>query len=214
MKFTKEQAFEKLKSLLTNDGKKPLRMSEQSINKQLETLMPLIASDETELDDFVEKVKPTFETMNGNAEHDQSAFVEDWKQKHPEQKPPQTQQPPQTQSEEYKALEARVKAMEEEKKANDTKAAIAAKKSSLLDKLKEKGIKDKEWCEAMVNEISLDENTDVDAKATSLLNLYNKNKSSYSIQTPASPTSGNPNQDEFADVKAARKEQLGIKDGQ
>ena len=214
MKFTKEQAFEKLKSLLTNDGKKPLRMSEQSINKQLETLMPLIASDETELDDFVEKVKPTFETMNGNAEHDQSAFVEDWKQKHPEQKPPQTQQPPQTQSEEYKALEARVKAMEEEKKANDTKAAIAAKKSSLLDKLKVKGIKDKEWCEAMVNEISLDENTDVDAKATSLLNLYNKNKSSYSIQTPASPTSGNPNQDEFADVKAARKEQLGIKDGQ
>ena len=65
MKFTKEQAFEKLKAILTNSGKKPLRMSEQSINKQLETLMPLIASEETELDDFVEKVKPTFETMNG-----------------------------------------------------------------------------------------------------------------------------------------------------
>jgi len=87
MKFTKEQAFENLKSLLTDGGKKPLRMSEKSINAQLDTLMPLLASDETELNDFVEKVKPTFETMNGNAEHDQAAFVADWNQKHPTPSP-------------------------------------------------------------------------------------------------------------------------------
>ena len=83
MKFTKEQAFENLKGFLTNNGKKTLRMSEKSINKQLETLMPLVANDEMELADFVEKVKPTFETMNSNAEKDNSDFVKQWEKDHP-----------------------------------------------------------------------------------------------------------------------------------
>lgn len=213
MKFTKEQAFEKLKAILTNDGKKPLRMSEQSINKQLDTLMPLIASDETELDDFVEKVKPSFETMNGNAEKDRSDFIEDWKKKHPEQQPPQQQQQTKSDNPEVQALMDRVAELEKDKKENATKAAIAAKKSELLTKLKEKGITDKDWCNAMVNEISLDENTDVDAKATNLLNLYNKNKSTYIPKTPGSPSAG-VDKDEFEDVRDARKQELGIKDGQ
>ena len=44
MKFTKEQAFEILRSNLTNGGKKTLRMSEKSINAQLDTLIPLVAN--------------------------------------------------------------------------------------------------------------------------------------------------------------------------
>lgn len=125
MKFTKEQAFEKLKAILTNDGKKTLRMSEKSINAQLDTLMPLIASDETELDDFVEKVKPTFETMNGNAEKDQSAFVEDWNKKHPQPTPPTptptpTPTPAPPADDKYKTLEDEIKALKE-RNANQDK---------------------------------------------------------------------------------------------
>jgi len=212
MKFTKEQAFENLKAFLTNGGKKPLRMSEQSINKQLDTLMPLIASDETELDDFIEKVKPTFETMNGNAEHDQSAFVEDWKQKHPEPTPP-TPPAPKTESEELKNALDRIKALEE-KEANAAKtAAISQKKKDLMDKLVEKGIK-KEWGEAVLNEISLDENTDVDAKATSLQELYNKTHSTYTPKTPKTPSKNHEGDDEFADIRDARKQELGLTEGQ
>lgn len=212
MKFTKEQAFEKLKAILTNSGKKPLRMSEQSINKQLETLMPLIASEETELDDFVEKVKPTFETMNGNAEHDQSAFVDDWKQKHPEQTPP-APPAPKTESEELKNALDRIKALEE-KEANAAKtAAISQKKKDLLDKLIEKGLK-KEWGEAVLNEISLDENTDVEAKATSLQELYNKTQSGYSPKTPKTPSRNHEGDDELDDIRNARKQELGLTEGQ
>ena len=74
MKFTKEEAFEKLKGLLTNNGKKDLQMSERSINEQLEVLMPLIANDEMELDDFIVKVKTSFEVMNSNAKKRQFRF--------------------------------------------------------------------------------------------------------------------------------------------
>ena len=48
MKFTKEQAFEKLKGFLTESGKKPLRMTELSLNRQLDTLMPILTNDETD----------------------------------------------------------------------------------------------------------------------------------------------------------------------
>lgn len=212
MKFTKEQAFEKLKAILTNSGKKTLRMSEQSINKQLETLMPLIAGEETELDDFVEKVKPTFETMNGNAEHDQSAFIDDWKLKHPEPTPPTPPAPP-TESEELKNALDRIKALEE-KEANAAKtAAISQKKKDLLDKLIEKGLK-KEWGEAVLNEISLDENTDVEAKATSLQELYNKTQSGYSPKTPKTPSGNHEDDDELDDIRNARKQELGLTEGQ
>lgn len=112
MKFTKEQAFEKLKGILTNEGKKPLRMSEKSINAQLDTLMPLIAGDETELDDFIAKVKPTFETMNGNAEHDYSAFVDDWKKQHPDTPTPPT--PPTPPAPQPNPDEDKLKALQDE----------------------------------------------------------------------------------------------------
>ena len=83
MKFTKEEAFEKLKGILTNNGKKTLRMSEKSIEKQLENLMPLVANEEMELSDFVEKVKNTFSVMNSNAEKDNADFVKEWEKNHP-----------------------------------------------------------------------------------------------------------------------------------
>ena len=57
MKFTKEEAFEKIKGLLTNNGKKDLQMSERSVNEQLEVLMPWIANEEKECTDFIRKVK-------------------------------------------------------------------------------------------------------------------------------------------------------------
>ncbi len=208
MKFTKEEAFEHLKNLLTENGKTHLFMSERSINEQLDTLMPLVASDEMELDDFVKKVTSTFNTMNLNAKNDQSVFVTDWKQKHPEPTPPAPS--PKNDNEE---LLNRIKALEE-KEANAAKAAaISEKKTALLNKIVEKGLS-KEWGEAVLKEISLDENTDVDAKATSLQELYNKTHSSYTPKTPKTPSKNHEGEDEFGDVREARKQELGLTDGQ
>ena len=159
MKFTKEQAFEILRSNLTNGGKKTLRMSEKSINAQLDTLIPLVANDDMELNDFIEKVKPTFATMNSNAEKHNSDFIKQWKEQHPD------------------AMMDRIAALEKENNENKLKAEVAEKRSELVAKMKEKGINDTEWIDSFLGEVTIDKDIDVDAKAESFLKIYNKSKS-------------------------------------
>ena len=215
MKFTKEQAFEHLKGLLTENGKTPLHMSERSINEQLDTLMPLIADDEMELDAFVEKVTPTFKTMNSNAKNDQSAFVNDWKVKHPEEKPPQNT-PPANETPEMKAMRERLEALEKKETERQESVTLSEKRTSILAKLKEKGIKDEEWCKGMLDEINITKDTNVDDKVTSLVTFYNKYKaSSRGVYTPkGGPSSSEDGKGEFDDVKQARQRQLGITEEQ
>lgn len=215
MKFTKEQAFEHLKGLLTENGKTPLHMSERSINEQLDTLMPLIADDEMELDAFVEKVTPTFKTMNSNAKNDQSAFVNDWKVKHPEEKPPQNT-PPANETPEMKAMRERLEALEKKETERQESVTLSEKRTSILAKLKEKGIKDEEWCKGMLDEINITKDTNVDDKVTSLVTFYNKYKaSSRGVYTPkGGQSSSDDGKGEFEDVKQARKKQLGITEEQ
>ena len=181
MKFTKEQAFEILRSNLTNGGKKTLRMSEKSINAQLDTLIPLVANDEMELNDFIEKVKPTFATMNSNAEKDNSDFIKQWKEQHPDQNPdPNNQEPKKptsTDNPEIKAMMDRIEALEKENNENKLKAEVAENRTELVAKMKEKGITDTEWIDSFLGEVTIDKDIDVDAKAESFLKIYNKSKS-------------------------------------
>ena len=192
MKFTKEQAFEILRSNLTNGGKKTLRMSEKSINAQLDTLIPLVANDEMELNDFIEKVKPTFATMNSNAEKDNSDFIKQWKEQHPEQNPdpnnPEPKNPTATDNPEMKALMDRIEALEKENNENKLKAEVAEKRSELVAKMKEKGITDTEWIDSFLGEVTINKDVDVDAKAESFLKIYNKTKAIVDpSQTPHTP---------------------------
>ena len=142
MKFTKEEAFEKLKGYLTNNGKKPLRMSELSINKQLEYLMPLIASEEMELDDFIGKVKDTFSVINSNVEKDNADFVKQWKKDHPVEppidKPDKPDKP--TPDDATAALLKRIEELEKKEADRSKEAVLAQKKKDLLKAMKEKGI--------------------------------------------------------------------------
>lgn len=191
MKFTKEQAFEILRSNLTNGGKKTLRMSEKSINAQLDTLIPLVANDEMELNDFIEKVKPTFATMNSNAEKDNSDFIKQWKEQHPEQNPdPNNPEHPKSTPEnpEIKAMLDRIAALEKENNENKLKAEVAEKRTELVAKMKEKGITDTEWIDSFLGEVTINKDIDVDAKAESFLKIYNKTKAIVDpSQTPHNP---------------------------
>ena len=190
MKFTKEQAFEILRSNLTNGGKKTLRMSEKSINAQLDTLIPLVANDEMELNDFIEKVKPTFATMNSNAEKDNSDFIKQWKEQHPDPTPNPNPEPPKptTESPEIKAMLDRIAALEKENNENKLMAEVAVKRNELVAKMKEKGITDTDWIDSFLGEITIDKNIDVEAKAESFLKIYNKTKAIVDpSQTPHTP---------------------------
>ena len=198
MKFTKEEAFESLKGILTNNGKKTLRMSEKSINRQLESLMPLIANEEMELKDFVDKVKDTFSVMNSNAEKDNSDFVKQWEKDHPQVNPePPKADEPKPDDAMAKMLK-RLEELENREAERDKEAKMSQKKKDLLKAMKEKGIKDEQWSKDLVAEISLTEDFDVEAKADSYLKLYNKSQAASAgggDTTPFSTSKGGNNAD-------------------
>lgn len=197
MKFTKEEAFEKLKGILTNNGKKTLRMSEKSIEKQLETLMPLVANEEMELADFVEKVKNTFSVMNSNAEKDNSDFVKEWEKNHPAPKPPKNETPNDDEQSAMAALLKRIDELEKKNAERDKEAVLVQKRKDLLKAMKEKGIKDENWSKSFIEEISITEDFDVDAKADAYLKIYNKSQAGQTGNgsTPfvSSSNGGDPN---------------------
>ena len=198
MKFTKEEAFEKLKGLLTNNGKKDLQMSERSVNEQLEVLMPLIANDEMELDDFIGKVKASFEVMNSNAKKDNSDFVKEWEKNHPVTEPPKNDPPKNDKpSDAMAALLKRIDELEKKNAERDKEAVLVQKRKDLLKAMKDKGIKDENWSKSFIEEISITEDFDVDAKADAYLKIYNKSQAGQtgSGSTPfgSSSNGGDPN---------------------
>ena len=198
MKFTKEEAFEKLKGLLTNNGKKDLQMSERSVNEQLEVLMPLIANEEMELNDFIGKVKSSFEVMNSNAKKDNSDFVKEWEKNHPVTEPPKNDPPQNNEpSDAMAALLKRIDELEKKNAERDKEVILAQKRKDLLKAMKDKGIKDENWSKSFIEEISITEDFDVDAKADAYLKIYNKSQAGQTGNgsTPfgSSSNGGDPN---------------------
>ena len=171
MNFTKEQAFEKLKGLLTNNGKKALRMSERSIDAQLDALIPLIANDDMELDDFIEKVKSSFTVMNSNVEKDNSDFVKKWEREH---KKNDDDDDDGKATDANEALLKRIEELERRDEERSMASKIETKKNELASALKSKGVKSEAWIRDILSEIDVREDTDVEVRTEALLKLYNK----------------------------------------
>lgn len=179
MKFTKEEAHEKLVGILTNGGRKTLRMSEKSVERQLETLIPLIAGEEMGLDEFVEKVKASFEVMNSNAENDNSAFVAKWKREHQKKDDDKGDDddsrsyslPPQ-----FSEMMEELKKLKERAEKEDRETMLMKVRKGIKARLKEKGADD-EWCDMVLSEVHIDNDTDIDSKTETLLRLYNRQES-------------------------------------
>lgn len=220
MKFKKEDAFEKLKGFLTENGKKPLRMTELSINRQLDTLMPILADDETELDDFFEKSKESFKTMNSNVEFDNSNFAkkfekefkEQWEKDHPNQEPNKDEGGEGGKGELSKAVLDRLKALEEKDAMYEAEKIETEKRSELLKKLKEKKVDDTEWLNAYVKKLPINGDTDIDAEVDDALTLYNRSNSHFDSNATPQGVGGRVKEDEHRDddVKALLKRNRGI----
>lgn len=220
MKFKKEDAFEKLKGFLTENGKKPLRMTELSINRQLDTLMPILADDETELDDFFEKSKDSFKTMNSNAEFDNSNFAknfekefkEQWEKEHPNQEPNKDEGGEGEKGGLSKAVLDRLKALEEKDAMHEAEKIKTTKRSELIKKLKEKKVDDTEWLNAYVNKVPISGDTDIDAEVNDALALYNRSNSHFDSNATPQGVGGRVKEDEHRDddVKTLLKRNRGI----
>lgn len=219
MKFTKEQAFEKLKGILTENGKKPLRMTEISINRQLDALMPILASEETELDDFVEKSKESFSTMNSNAEYDNSKFAKSFEQEFKEkwEKEHQTTPPitPPTngggsENELMKQMQEELRQLKEDNAKSKAEKEITGKRSELVSKLKEKKIEDEKWIDAYIKKLPINADTDVETEANDALAFYNISNSHVGsgVTPQGGGSSTSVDENEFSRIKKERESRI------
>lgn len=219
MKFTKEQAFEKLKGILTENGKKPLRMTEISINRQLDALMPILASEETELDDFVEKSKESFSIMNSNAEYDNSKFAKSFEQEFKEKWEKEHQTTPPTtpptngggsENELMKQMQEEIRQLKEDNAKSKAEKEIIGKRSELVSKLKEKKIEDEKWIDAYIKKLPINADTDVETEANDALAFYNISNSHVGsgVTPQGGGSSASVDENEFSRIKKERESRI------
>lgn len=208
MKFTLEDAYKELVSKMTSNGEK-LNVTERTLKKHVETLMKYASksNDEIELSDFITEIMPDCKELDGQYRKDNSDFIKKWEEDHKTTPPNPTKKQP-TDGDDYaKTLEERIAMLEKKELEFQKKTAIENKKSELLSAMKKKGIKDEDWCKSFLAEVSIDENLDVESKADTYVNMYNKLKASDGgVPTPKG-TSGKTSLDkhQFEDVFDALK---------
>lgn len=173
MKFTKEEAYKHLVSCLVTNKGQTLNISERSINEMLDTLMPLVATDETELTDFVNKVLPTFKSADLNIKNDVTVGIKDYKDKNPIVTPKANIEPKPNADDLNAALLARIEALENQNKEAEMANKILGIKADITSKIKEAGVKNDKWIETMIGNASINIDTDIDAKTKEYVELYN-----------------------------------------
>lgn len=202
MKFTKAEAVEKLNQVLTNGGKKTLRMSARTLDGQTEALMSLIANEEMELDEFVEKIKGNLESINSNIEHDTSEAIKEYKEKNPIQQPkkdPPTDDP-------NEAIIKRLQELEQKEAERVSKAAIETKRSEVRKYLSDNNVKNTEWIDKALGFSNFTPETDSEALGKSLLEFYNSSIADQGPIVPVTPKHGDENrQGAYDDIASSRK---------
>lgn len=178
MKFTKEDAIKDLVAKMTAKGEK-LNLSQRSINEQIEALLPLVANDEMELTDFVDKVLPLVRTADANVRNDVSQGIKDYKDSNPNPNP--THNPTTDGNDAQAELLKRIDALEQRNKAQELELKVKGIKSQLMSKMKELGIKNDKWMESLIANVNITEDFDVDAKAQGYLELYNSMQSDIDV---------------------------------
>lgn len=202
MKFTKEDANKELVARMTAKGEK-LNLSQRSMNEQVEHLYTLIANEEMELVDFVDKVLPFVKTSDANVRNDVSQGIKDYKNQNPIVEPKKDPIANVEPNDPNKELLERLEALEKKNRENELKLHNQNIKSNLSSKMKELGIKNAKWIDMMLDNVSITEDFDVDANAKKYLELYNTMQADVDPSvTPNATNGGKPDYTTNA-IKAA-----------
>lgn len=200
MKFTKEDANKELVARMTAKGEK-LNLSQRSMNEQVEHLYTLIANEEMELVDFVDKVLPFVKTSDANVRNDVSQGIKDYKNQNPIVEP--KKEPIVEPNDPNKALLERLEALEKKNRENELQLHNQNIKSNLSSKMKELGIKNAKWIDMMLDNVAITEDFDVDTNAKKYLELYNTMQADVDPSvTPNATNGGKPDYTTNA-IKAA-----------
>lgn len=207
MKFTTDEAVKALAAKMTENGEN-LYLSERTIGAHVETLSRFVG-DDMELNQFVETYLSDFKTMEGQMRKDNSNFVKKWEKDHPAPSTEPRPQPKPVEKDEYtKQLEERLSKLEAKNQEAEKGRKVAEKRSELVAAMKAKGVKDKEWMDTFLSEVSITEDMDIDAKAESYVKLYNKAMSSTGGSLTPRSSSGKPTtytKEMFKDIEESRK---------
>lgn len=206
MKFTKEQAIEALKAKIPAKDK-DLDLG-RTLTEAVDNSIDLIGEEsEMELSDFVEKVWKQVKTSIGLTHSENSKVAQKLKDQIAElQRKIDGKEPPkpdddddiQTDDPTVKALLAKMNTLEQKLAAKETEATVAEKRQQLIAKMGE-SIKDKDWIESYLSEISITAETDVEAKAKDYVAFYNKTHTRGGKVTPKSTDNDD---DDSANVKS------------
>ena len=207
MKFTKQQAIEALKAKVPAKDKE-LDL-ERTITEAVDNCLAFVGEEsEMELNDFVEKAWKSVKSSIGLAHNENSKVAQKLKDQIAElQRKIDGKEPPKTDDDDksiktddptLKAMLDKMSALEQKLAAKDAEATIAEKRQQLIAKMGE-SIKDKDWIEDYLSEISITAETDVEAKAKDYVAFYNKTHAKGGKVTPQS--TGN-DEDDNSNVKS------------
>ena len=201
MKFTKEEAGKELAAKLSKSVEN-IDAWDRTIRENVETLWGILGEEnEIELNDFVSKSLPLFNTTAGFMRKTNADLAKSYEEKIEllKKNQPQSSPTPDPNKELIERLAALEKANEEQK----TKLAIETKRKELTDKLKDKGVKDAKWINDLFSLVSVQADTDVDAEVDKYVNLYNSSRSRYNSNVTPSVSQNNPDDYVNNTIKAA-----------
>ncbi len=207
MKFTKEQLAEALKAKLTPNGKK-LAMSERTLTGHVEKIYKRLekADDESELDDAVAEYLPDFEDIDGNIRKDNADFIKAYKDKKDDVDKKDISGDGDSRLDE---ILKEIQELRDERALEKAKGEAERKRSAILVKFKEKGIKDDKWAQAYLKKLKIDSETDVDSETSDALALYNLQHTNIDIDINPGGTGGGTS--DHADDDFIKEVAAGIK---
>ena len=203
MKFTKEEAGKELAAKLSKSVEN-IDAWDRTIRENVETLWGILGEEnEIELNDFVSKSLPLFNTTAGFMRKTNADLAKSYEDKIEQLKKNQPIPPTPPTPDPNKELIERLAALEKANEEQKTKLAIDAKRQELTDKLKEKGVKDAKWINDLFGLVSVQADTDVDAEVDKYVNLYNSSRSRYNSNVTPSVSQNNPDDYVNNTIKAA-----------
>ena len=200
MKFTKEKAIESITSKFA-DKAKGIDLN-RTIEEAVSNCMEMVGENsEMELDAFVGFVEKNVSSALGFAKHLKKTATESMQEQLAElQRKLEGKEPPKNDDNDlsfpdnpaFRKMQEEMAEMKKKLEARETEETVAEKRKQLVAKMGE-SIKDKDWIEAYLSEISVTAETDVEAKAKDYVAFYNKTHAKGGKVTPQS--TGNDDDD-------------------
>lgn len=151
-------------------GSTKLQLSERTLDGMLQDALAEIGDDDTRLtDEFIQRKVSLAKTIDGQINHDVSERINDWKRQQPKQDTGQKDGPDGEMSKRFEELNAKIAALEQERKDEKKKAEKASILSSvreeLLNKFNTAGLKENPYIlKQTLRDIEIPD-TDADIKA-------------------------------------------------